>query len=223
MYVGNFTPSISVTKESARSAWKISRASLRFGWPSSTTQPSASNALRGGSSAAVTRRSIGRPPRSRLHATRTPLKSRPSGRRNVSPGSLIAIGERGSGPAIALSNSAASATVRAIGPCTLSEDHAASRGHAGTRPAAVRSPTTLQKAAGLRSEPPVSLPSAIGTMPHASATAAPPLEPPHVFVRSYGLRSEEHTSELQSPCNLVCRLLLEKKKQKSKETQRHEN
>src|SRR2546426_7350723 len=29
-------------------------------------------------------------------------------------------------------------------------------------------------------------------------------------------RSEEHTSELQSPCNLVCRLLLEKKKQKSR-------
>src|SRR5256885_4592663 len=28
-------------------------------------------------------------------------------------------------------------------------------------------------------------------------------------------RSEEHTSELQSPCNLVCRLLLEKKKQTS--------
>src|SRR5256885_10315360 len=28
-------------------------------------------------------------------------------------------------------------------------------------------------------------------------------------------RSEEHTSELQSPCNLVCRLLLEKKKSHS--------
>src|SRR5256885_10834322 len=28
----------------------------------------------------------------------------------------------------------------------------------------------------------------------------------------YAGRSEEHTSELQSPCNLVCRLLLEKKK-----------
>src|SRR2546426_8718698 len=28
-------------------------------------------------------------------------------------------------------------------------------------------------------------------------------------------RSEEHTSELQSPCNLVCRLLLEKKKKKA--------
>src|SRR2546426_1559103 len=29
-----------------------------------------------------------------------------------------------------------------------------------------------------------------------------------------GGRSEEHTSELQSPCNLVCRLLLEKKKKR---------
>src|SRR5256885_9556444 len=33
----------------------------------------------------------------------------------------------------------------------------------------------------------------------------------HDHVR-VGPRSEEHTSELQSPCNLVCRLLLEKKK-----------
>src|SRR5256885_7018193 len=31
-------------------------------------------------------------------------------------------------------------------------------------------------------------------------------------------RSEEHTSELQSPCNLVCRLLLEKKKEHPKKT-----
>src|SRR2546426_1835271 len=30
-----------------------------------------------------------------------------------------------------------------------------------------------------------------------------------------GTRSEEHTSELQSPCNLVCRLLLEKKKKQT--------
>src|SRR5205807_6091378 len=33
------------------------------------------------------------------------------------------------------------------------------------------------------------------------------------FGRTITARSEEHTSELQSPCNLVCRLLLEKKKQ----------
>src|SRR2546426_7437547 len=35
---------------------------------------------------------------------------------------------------------------------------------------------------------------------------------PLSFTRPRVVRSEEHTSELQSPCNLVCRLLLEKKK-----------
>src|SRR2546426_4334404 len=35
------------------------------------------------------------------------------------------------------------------------------------------------------------------------------------------LRSEEHTSELQSPCNLVCRLLLEKKKKISAQMTHH--
>src|SRR5574337_1668117 len=33
---------------------------------------------------------------------------------------------------------------------------------------------------------------------------------------NFGVRSEEHTSELQSPLNLVCRLLLEKKKKTQK-------
>src|SRR2546426_7126184 len=37
---------------------------------------------------------------------------------------------------------------------------------------------------------------------------------PHGYLKRE--RSEEHTSELQSPCNLVCRLLLEKKKIKHK-------
>src|SRR5256885_6167035 len=35
------------------------------------------------------------------------------------------------------------------------------------------------------------------------------------------VRSEEHTSELQSPCNLVCRLLLEKKKHRQALPPRH--
>src|SRR5205807_4948265 len=43
-----------------------------------------------------------------------------------------------------------------------------------------------------------------------------PFEPRHTRHRANRhrcrIRSEEHTSELQSPCNLVCRLLLEKKK-----------
>src|SRR5256885_5527756 len=41
-------------------------------------------------------------------------------------------------------------------------------------------------------------------------------EPAYIRNKEIGFvfRSEEHTSELQSPCNLVCRLLLEKKKKK---------
>src|SRR2546426_7961287 len=35
------------------------------------------------------------------------------------------------------------------------------------------------------------------------------------------MRSEEHTSELQSPCNLVCRLLLEKKKKRKSRMSAH--
>jgi len=94
----------------------------------------------------------------------------------------MASGLRRSGPAIALRKSATSATVRAIGPATESGDQDGDS--LGTRPGEGRRPTTLQNAAGLRSEPPVSLPSAIGTIPHASATAAPPLLPPHVFAGS---------------------------------------
>src|SRR5256885_7803411 len=39
----------------------------------------------------------------------------------------------------------------------------------------------------------------------------------HSALFVYLYRSEEHTSELQSPCNLVCRLLLEKKKKQPKQ------
>src|SRR5256885_6705595 len=51
--------------------------------------------------------------------------------------------------------------------------------------------------------------------PHPGVHATQPAEQhvAHLLERQVG-RSEEHTSELQSPCNLVCRLLLEKKKNK---------
>src|SRR5256885_7623761 len=61
----------------------------------------------------------------------------------------------------------------------------------------------------------------IGPRAAAAATALPMLSPdrtssgpranPPPVRSSSTARSEEHTSELQSPCNLVCRLLLEKK------------
>src|SRR5256885_11373291 len=46
----------------------------------------------------------------------------------------------------------------------------------------------------------------------AGSTLASTLTWRRVSCASAFCRSEEHTSELQSPCNLVCRLLLEKKK-----------
>src|SRR5256885_9883443 len=55
-------------------------------------------------------------------------------------------------------------------------------------------------------------------VPHAAALASlqsdryAAIGVHHVGRGSLNERSEEHTSELQSPCNLVCRLLLEKKK-----------
>src|SRR5215467_6391498 len=115
---------------------------------------------------------------------RTPLKLRESGRANCDPGSLRASGERGSGPAMALRTNARSATERPRHPEVLRVDHAKAALGSGTRPTVGRKPMTLQNAAGLRSDPPVSLPSATGTSPQARATAAPPEDPPHVFVKS---------------------------------------
>src|SRR5688500_20257790 len=57
----------------------------------------------------------------------------------------------------------------------------------------------------------------ISSSPKPAATLPPPartIRPPSRQTRTSSLRvrrSEEHTSELQSPCNLVCRLLLDKK------------
>src|SRR5256885_11725620 len=53
---------------------------------------------------------------------------------------------------------------------------------------------------------------------HRHAVGRPPSKPK--ARPGFITRSEEHTSELQSPCNLVCRLLLEKKK-KTAADQRH--
>src|SRR5688500_19071466 len=50
--------------------------------------------------------------------------------------------------------------------------------------------------------------------------ASPPALRPDRRARLASSRSEEHTSELQSPCNLVCRLLLEKKKKNNIDQQR---
>src|SRR3989454_5700425 len=88
-------------------------------------------------------------------------------------------------------------------------------------------PTSEQALDGQTIEPSVSVPMPTAAKLAAIAAPVPELEPHGLRSSAYGLahcppralqplddrvRSEEHTSELQSPCNLVCRLLLEKKK-----------
>src|SRR2546426_5793246 len=60
-----------------------------------------------------------------------------------------------------------------------------------------------------RKSPSFIFPPASATIPSTNRSSWPP-KPARISPE----RSEEHTSELQSPCNLVCRLLLEKKKKK---------
>src|SRR5256885_13276188 len=83
----------------------------------------------------------------------------------------------------------------------------ARRGRPATPYPPPRSPTGSRAPSGQPAEP--SHPPRSGC---PAATAHPtPRDARPTGYRIRG-RSEEHTSELQSPCNLVCRLLLEKKK-----------
>ena len=62
------------------------------------------------------------------------------------------------------------------------------RGRTEIRPRLGFNPKSPQHADGMRSEPPPSDPWASGTIPAATAAAAPPDEPPGVRSRSHGLR-----------------------------------
>src|SRR4051812_22650907 len=108
------------------------------------THPSEAKIFRCDSSTAVTPGSMGSPPRSRLQAMRVFLKLLSNRPEKILPGSLIDVGARGSGPAMAEKRNAASDTVRAIGPITESVSHALADGQPGTRPGVGRKPTTLQ-------------------------------------------------------------------------------
>src|SRR5438552_12353187 len=72
-------------------------------------------------------------------------------------------------------------------------------------------PRSSTRSPGRRSARSVGFPQprlAVGSIPTDASSAAEYVAP------QVSSRSEEHTSELQSPDHLVCRLLLEKKKQK---------
>ena len=103
-------------------------------------------------------------------------------------------GSAGCSPVIASSSSARSSTLRAIGPWTPSVRSILAAGVRATRPMLGRSPTTPQKLAGLRSEPPMSLPCATQAVPDASAAAAPPEEPAAERAKFHGLSVAPNTS-----------------------------
>src|SRR5215467_9133967 len=68
------------------------------------------------------------------------------------------------------------------------ESNTVGRMSIGIRPSVGLSPTIPQKEAGIRTDPPMSVPSARLTHPVATATAEPPDEPPEVRIGSRGLR-----------------------------------
>jgi len=103
-------------------------------------------------------------------------------------------GSAGSSPTMASNSSARSSTLRAMGPSTPSVESILEKTLAATRPGEGRMPTTPQKLAGLRSDPPRSEPCATQAMPVASATAAPPEEPEAESAVFHGLRVTPKTS-----------------------------
>ena len=86
--------------------------------------------------------------------------------------------------------SAQQATVAASGPTESSVCDSGRTPSFGTRRAVGLNPTMPHSAAGIRQDPPVSVPSAASAMPSLIETAAPDEEPPGMRPprRSYGLR-----------------------------------
>src|SRR3954447_18954320 len=78
------------------------------------------------------------------------------------------------------SSSMQPATVRAIGPAWSNDGASGNTPSIGTSPYVGLKPATPQHAAGIRIEPPVSVPRPASATPSAIAAAVPPLEPPAV-------------------------------------------
>ena len=91
-------------------------------------------------------------------------------------------GSDASAPATAARSRPASATERASGPCVSRYGQVGMTPVRGTRPKVGFIPTTPVHTAGMRFDPPSSVPSAAKAIPAATATADPALEPPGVRV-----------------------------------------
>src|SRR5207237_1104651 len=92
-------------------------------------------------------------------------------------------------PVMVAKAAATSATVAPIGPECSSDQQRIDTPPVGTRPKVPLIEATPQYAPGIRSEPPPSLPSAIGHSPDATAAADPDDDPPVSRAGSQGLRA----------------------------------
>src|SRR6516162_9373728 len=99
------------------------------------------------------------------------------------------VSTRRSRPVMAAAANARSPTLAANRPAVSSDQEKHFIPTVGRRRNDGLKPATPQKAAGRMIEPPVWLPSAIGTMPAATAAAEPADEPPGVYARLCGLRA----------------------------------
>src|SRR5215469_14871482 len=103
-----------------------------------------------------------------------------------SPASDTAAGTRGELPAITASVSAQQATLTPMGPIESKLVDSGVAPSRGTRYCVGFRPVSPQNAAGILTEPPVSVPIATAAMPSATEIGAPEEEPPGMRARSWG-------------------------------------
>ena len=110
----------------------------------------------------------------------------------------MAAQSRASNPVITSISAAESRTVRVIGPACDSVPNGLG-GKNGIRPYVGFSATVPVNPAGMRTDPPPSVPTDHGPMPSPTAVALPPLDPPDVFSGSHGLPVTPCRSESVTP------------------------
>ena len=174
----------------ARPQWSGNAGSAQSGAHSSTSWPSDCSRPAAWWAAATHSGSTSSPPGAAVQSRiRSACGGVSAASANDGCGSGGPSGVEGPSPASTSSASAVSCTVRVSTPSTPKPSNARSSGPSGTRKRVGLSPTTPQHDAGMRIEPPASLPCAIGTSPAATAAALPPEDPPVISAGSCGLRA----------------------------------
>ena len=168
-----------------RSTHAVSSLRVTVTPTSSTVAPAALKASAAARTALSITGSTAHNPRSIERASRMPSTDDGIGDRR-SRGHGTERRSASSGPWVTCRNSRASSIVLASGPWCEIRSKRPGRPSMGIRPSPGLRPTTPHQAAGMRTEPPMSVPSARGTQPAATAAALPPDEPPGVRSRFHG-------------------------------------